>query len=131
MSLQMNLRLGGHLKTGTSKPANRTDPEHLYLYISGVVRARGFWPPAHSDGVMTSTGRRIRQRRDATRAPTRQTGWRGAHIDAAAPPDGHRLGCAQRVNLDLPDRVGEKIKDGREKKLRMAATSALTFTTFS
>jgi hypothetical protein len=27
------------------------------------------------------------------------------------------------VNLDLPDRVG--------KKLRMAATSALTFTTFS
>jgi hypothetical protein len=52
-----------------------------------------------------------------------------AYIDAALPPQegfqsaplnppyvspvGHHLGYAQMVNLELPDRVGEKIKDGR------------------
>jgi hypothetical protein len=46
-----------------------------------------------------------------------------AETPLAHPPDGPRCGCAQMVSLDLPDRVAEKI--------RMAATSALTFTTFS
>jgi hypothetical protein len=46
-----------------------------------------------------------------------------AHIGAAAPPDGPQRGRVQMVSADLRDR--------EEEKLRMAATSALTFTIFS
>ena len=50
---------------------------------------------------------------DAAAPPARGVSKRSAETPLAHPPDGHRWGCAQIVNLDLPDRVGEKIKDGR------------------
>ena len=45
--------------------------------------------------------------------PARGVSKRSAETPLAHPPDGHHWGCSQIVNLDLPDRVGEKIKDGR------------------
>ena len=42
-----------------------------------------------------------------------QEGFTPLKPPLAHPPDGHRWGCAQMVELDLPDRAGEIIKDGR------------------
>jgi len=50
---------------------------------------------------------------DAAAPPARGVSKRSAETPLAHPPDGRHWGCAQMVNLDLPDRVGEKIKDGR------------------
>jgi hypothetical protein len=58
---------------------------------------------------------------DAAAPPARGVSKRCAETPLAHPPDGHR-GRVVMVGLDLR---------GREKNLRMAATSALTFTTFS
>jgi len=54
----------------TSKPANGADPEHLYLYIAAVPSTRIFWHGNDVRLILTSPGRRVRQRRDATGAPT-------------------------------------------------------------
>jgi len=58
---------------------------------------------------------------DAAAPPARGVSKRFAETPLAHPPDGY-LGRVVMVGFDLRD---------REKNLRMAATSALTFTTFS
>jgi hypothetical protein len=68
------LPLGGHLKTSHRWPLqNRpTEPTqgHLYLYTAGARGARIFWHGNSERLILTSPGRRIRQRRDATGAPS-------------------------------------------------------------
>jgi hypothetical protein len=59
----------------------------------------------------------------AAAPPARGVSKRFAETPLAHPPDGRGCGCVQMLSLDLRDRAGEK--------LWMAATSALTFTTFS
>ena len=54
--------------------------------------------------------------------PARGVSKRSAEPPLRIPPDGYHRGRVVMVGLDLRD---------REKNLRMAATSALTFTTFS
>ena len=58
---------------------------------------------------------------DAAAPPARGVSKRSAETPLAHPPDGRHRGRVQMVSRDLP----------RKKNLRMAATSALTFTTFS
>ena len=42
-----------------------------------------------------------------------QEGFQSAETPLAHPPDGRQRGRVQMVRLDLRDRAGEKIKDGR------------------
>src|SRR5262249_2293363 len=75
----------------TSKPANGADPEHFYLYIAYARRARIFWHGKGDGLILSSPGRRIRQRRDATGAPT---SGRNAGAARAAPVRSHSGGKA-------------------------------------
>jgi hypothetical protein len=61
---------------------------------------------------------------DAAAPPARGVSKHSAETPLAHPPNGDHRGRVAMVRLDLRDRSGRK-------KLRMAATSALTFTTFS
>ena len=59
----------------------------------------------------------------AAAPPARGVSKRSAEPPLAHPPAGRGCGSVQMLSLDLRDRA--------EEKVRMAATSALTFTTFS
>ena len=50
---------------------------------------------------------------DAAAPPARGVSKRSAETPLAHPPDGRQRGRVQMVSLDLRDRAGEKIKDGR------------------
>src|SRR5690242_1680633 len=57
----------------TSNPANGADPEQEYLYRARRQFCKCFFV-FHAPGgfIMTTPGRRVRQRRDATGAPTQR-----------------------------------------------------------
>ena len=77
--------------------------------LRGKAGAGGFpprrWHAARQQKALARIG--------AAAPPTRGVSKRSAETPLAHPPDGHRLGRAQLLNLDLPDRVGEKTEDGR------------------
>jgi len=54
----------------TSKPANGAEPEQDYLYLARGRSGKHFCWTRPGGSILTSPGRRVRQRRDATGAPT-------------------------------------------------------------
>ncbi len=77
----IQLVLGGHLKTGHTwslqkRPTKRTQNKSIYT-LPEPVQANFFWQAAPREFILTSPGRRIRRRRDATGAPTQRPEWRG------------------------------------------------------
>jgi hypothetical protein len=80
------LILGGHLKTGhtwtlQNRPTERNQNKSIYT-LREVVRATFFFTISPSRFILTSPGRRTRQRRDATGAPTQLPEWLGAALAA-------------------------------------------------
>jgi len=55
----------------TSKPANGAEPGQKYLYLGKGRFGKHFAQTELRTFILSATGRRIRQRRDATGAPTR------------------------------------------------------------
>ena len=73
--------LGGHLKTGhtwtlQNRPTERNQNKIIYT-LQGVVQANIFLRHEPGGFILISPERRIRQRRDATGAPTRRPEWLG------------------------------------------------------
>src|SRR5579863_8995127 len=62
----------------TSKPANGAEPEQDYLYLARGHSGKHFCETYPDRFILTSPGRRVRQRRDATGAPTQRPEWLGA-----------------------------------------------------
>jgi hypothetical protein len=95
----------------------------LFRKASGLCSASGLSPNAPQLRMLASQiGEYLRPRQFSSDvvAPGHDC---SAETPLAHPPDGRHRGRVQMVSLNLRDRAGEK--------LRMAATSALTFTTFS
>src|SRR5215470_1095362 len=112
-SAQGNLELpAAARKSNSNLPLSR-------FPLRGKAGAGGF-PPRR--GIDVSQQKALAHI-DAAAPPARGVSKRSAETPLAHPPDGHHRGRVQMVSLDLRDRAGEE--------LRMAATSALTFTTFS
>ena len=88
--------------------------------LRGKAGAGGFPPRRWHAACQQKALARI----DAAAPPARGVSKRFAETPLRIPPDGSHRGRVVVVDLDLRDRSGRKI-------LRMAATSALTFTTFS
>jgi hypothetical protein len=61
----------------TSKPANGAEPEQEYLYPAGGRSGKIFLRARPGGFILSSPGRRIRRRRDATGAPTQRPEWLG------------------------------------------------------
>ena len=91
----------------------------LSRFPRGKAGAGGFPPRRWHAACQQTALARI----GAAAPPARGVSKRSAENPLAHPPDGYHRGRLQMVSLDLRDRAGEE--------LRMAATSALTFTTFS
>ena len=82
--------LGGHLKTGhtwslQNRPTELTQNKSIYTPPMSIS-ANLFSASESSKFILTSPGRRIRQRRDATGAPARGPGFREASIHSISPP---------------------------------------------
>jgi len=82
------LSLGGRLKTGQwwtlqNRPTGWNQNKSIYTPCE-APRANIFWRSGRSGFILTSPGRKIRHRRDATGAPTQRPEWLGAAT--AAPP---------------------------------------------
>ena len=80
--------LGGHLKTGhrwalQNRPTEPIQDTFTYT-LAGPVMPRFSGDDPSGRLILTSPGRRVRQRRDATGAPTQQPEWRG---DESRPPE--------------------------------------------
>ena len=72
--------LGGHLKTGhtwtlQNRPTERNQNKSIYT-LRGAF-GQTFFADWLSELILALPGRRIRQRRDATGAPTQRPEWRG------------------------------------------------------
>jgi hypothetical protein len=65
----------------TSKPANGAEPEQQYLYPAGDRAGKQF---SHTRLILISPGRRIRQRWEATGAPTQRPEWWGRFLPPRA-----------------------------------------------
>ena len=80
--------LGGHLKTGhtwtlQNRPTERNQNKSIYTLRRGRS-GKHFFAKRSGGLILTSPGRRIRQRRDATGAPTQRPEWLGAAQAAPA-----------------------------------------------
>src|SRR6266480_7015412 len=74
-------RLGGHLKTGhmwspQNRPTERTQNKSSYT-LSAAIPANFSANESGVSLILTAPGRKTRQRRDATGAPTQGPEWRG------------------------------------------------------
>jgi len=80
-SAPCRLCLGGHLKTGhrrtlQNRPTGQNQNNNIYnLYPAGGHAGKQF---SHTRLILISPGRRIRQRWEATGAPTQRPEWRAA-----------------------------------------------------
>src|SRR2546430_1710076 len=73
--------LGGHLKTGhmwspQNRPTERTQNKSSYT-LSAAIPANFSANESGVSLILTAPGRKTRQRRDATGAPTQGPEWRG------------------------------------------------------
>ena len=95
----------------TSKPANGAEPEQEYLYRAGGGLASIFFDktsPARF--ILAKPGRRIRQRRDATGAPTQRPEWLGRrkpprqpHHSGAKAINPRGLGTESPTRMNISD----------------------------
>jgi hypothetical protein len=112
--------LGGHLKTGhrwtpQNRPTERNQNKSIYILLE-VCQANTFLKSDPAGFVLTSPERRIRQRRDATRATTQRPEWRGG----LRSPFGKPLGF-----IALRQNVGDVRPQLRQRTSPIAAGSSL------
>jgi hypothetical protein len=94
--------LGGHLKTGhlwtpENRPTELNQNKSIYT-LETVTRAIIFSLVSQAGFILTSPGRRVRQRRDATGAPIQRPEWRGgASCPGPLSVDAQKLGPELKI----------------------------------